>query len=184
MLSFESNLIALPEVYIDEKYKLEAKLIERQQQIEELELSFTDLLGIEHFVGHGTARKLLAQVRDGGLTKEGFFKTVPGGLNNSIETYLEKYRGGMVEEEEEEGTGFISPENELLDYITVRKEQEESTLTASVDQSITPTTDPVDWEYLYLTKSTSSEYQFNKSDSNKILSFLHSQDKKISSILL
>ena len=140
------------------RYPFMAKALQKKysQQIEELELSFTDLLGIEHFVGHGTARKLLAQVRDGGLTKEGFFKTVPGGLNNSIETYLEKYRGGMVEEEEEEGTGFISPENELLDYITVRKEQEESTLTASVDQSITPTTDPVDWEYLYLTKSTSS----------------------------
>ena len=34
---FNEYLIALPEIYVDEKYKLEAELIGKQQQIEELE---------------------------------------------------------------------------------------------------------------------------------------------------
>ena len=44
---FKQYLIALPEVYIDEKYKLEAKLIERQQQIEELESKDNKIKALE-----------------------------------------------------------------------------------------------------------------------------------------
>ena len=97
------------------RYTFMANALEKKysEQIKELGLSHTDLMGMEHFVGHGEARKLFAKVRDGKITKEEFFKTVPGGLNNSIGTYLEKYRGGMVEEEGEE-TGFIM-ENPLDD---------------------------------------------------------------------
>jgi hypothetical protein len=97
------------------RYTFMANALQKKysEQIEELELSYTDLLGLEHFVGHGESRELFAKVRDGKITKEEFFKTVPGGLNNSIGTYLKKYRGGMVEEKGEE-TGFIM-ENPLDD---------------------------------------------------------------------
>ena len=44
---FAEYLKALPEVYIDEKYKLEAKLIERQQQIEELESKDNKIKALE-----------------------------------------------------------------------------------------------------------------------------------------
>ena len=149
------------------RYTFMANALEEKysEQIKKLGLSNTDLMGMEHFVGHGESRKLFAKVRDGDITKEEFFETIPGGLNNSIGTYLEKYRGGMVVEEEGEGTGFIFPEDELLDYIIARKEQEESTLTASVDPSFVTTEKPVDWEYLYLNKtSTAKAYRNNPND--------------------
>ncbi|MDC0212019.1 site-specific integrase [Candidatus Nitrosopelagicus sp.] len=44
---FKQYLLALPELYIDEKYKLEAKLIERQQQIEELESKDNKIKALE-----------------------------------------------------------------------------------------------------------------------------------------
>ena len=166
------------------RYTFMANALEKKysEQIKELGLSHTDLMGMEHFVGHGEARKLFAKVRDGEITKEEFFETIPGGLNNSIGTYLEKYRGGMVEETEGEETGFISPEDELLDYITVRKQQQESTLTASVDPSFTTITDPVDWEYLYLKKSTALEYTSNPND-YETWNLRNNQQRELSSIL-
>ena len=44
---FKQYLKALPELYIDEKYKLEAELIERQQQIEELESKDNKIRALE-----------------------------------------------------------------------------------------------------------------------------------------
>jgi len=90
------------------RYTFMAKALEKKysEQIKELELSFTDLLGIEHFIGHGTARKLLADVRDGKINKEEFFKTVPGGLNLEIGEYLNRFRMEEEEEEDIKGVGL------------------------------------------------------------------------------
>ena len=44
---FAEYLKALPELYIDEKYKLEAELIEKQQQIEELESKDNKIKALE-----------------------------------------------------------------------------------------------------------------------------------------
>ena len=59
------------------------------------DLEFSDLIALQHFVGHGDLRKLFARVRDEkDFNPEDIYETQPKGKNLKIGDYLKRYRSG------------------------------------------------------------------------------------------
>ena len=97
------------------RYPFMAKRIEKDYKKQmPKELKYSDLVALEHFVGHGDLRKLFARVRDEkDFNAEDIYEVSPQGMNLTIGEYLKRYRGGYNTKEEVENsddpTGMENP---------------------------------------------------------------------------
>ena len=88
-------------------------------------IGYNQLLGLEHFAGHGELRELFARVREKKITKEEVFDFVPKGQevsNLSIGEYLKRFNKGFDsignnKENEEETSFFNNPIISISDGI-------------------------------------------------------------------
>ena len=88
-------------------------------------IGYNQLLGLEHFAGHGELRELFARVREKEITKEEVFDFVPKGQevsNLSIGEYLKRFNKGFDsignnKEDEEETSFFNNPIISISDGI-------------------------------------------------------------------
>ena len=74
------------------------------------DLKFSDLVALQHFVGHGDLRKLFARVRDEkDFNPESIYETSPKGKNMTIGDYLKRYRSGYNAVDDTDATGIANP---------------------------------------------------------------------------
>lgn len=78
------------------RYPFMARRLQKdyKKQIDK-DLNFSDLVALQHFVGHGDLRKLFARVRDEkDFNTNSIYEVSPKGKNLTIGEYLKRYRSG------------------------------------------------------------------------------------------
>ena len=72
------------------------------------DMSYQDLVSLQHFIGHGNSRKLFAKVRDNkDFNSEDVYDFIPKGKNMSVGDYLKKMSVPKKSKEKEEPTGML-----------------------------------------------------------------------------